>query len=273
LLVRDRFGRWFAVGIAGWGLPFIALAGTSSEALAITLLAVVGVANAIVDVSYFTLLQWLVPDELMGRVFTSDESLLTLGVAAGSLAAPALIALFGIQSALVACGLLAPVGALLALSKLRRIDASVRTAGGRVELLQRVEMLAPLPLATITQLAAKATDEVRPAGAHVIEEQTAGDDFYVIAAGQAHVLVDGRTIARLGPADPFGEIAALTGSLRTSTVVADTDLRLLRFTGPHFLRAVTGYAASHSAASSLVDRRLAQGGTRTPVASEPVSRA
>ena len=52
----------------------------------------------------FTLLQWLVPDQLMGRVFTSDESLLTLAVAAGSLAAPGLIALFGIRGALIACG-------------------------------------------------------------------------------------------------------------------------------------------------------------------------
>jgi len=258
LLVRSSgFARWLAVGVAGWGIPFIALAATSSEVVAVVLLAVVGVANAIVDLSYFTLLQWLVPDQLMGRVFTSDEALLTLAVAAGSLAAPGLIELFGIRGALVVCGLLAPVGALLALSKLRRIDAHLQTAGESVALLQRVAMLAPLPLATITQLAAKASDEVCLQSAEVIREGTTGDDFYVIVGGQAEVLVDGNRMRLLGPADCFGEIAALTGSLRTSTVRAETQLRLLRFSGAHFLRAVTGYTASSAAASTLVRERLA----------------
>ena len=258
LLVRSSgFGRWLAVGIAGWGIPFIALAATSSEVVAIALLAVVGVANAIVDVSYFTLLQWLVPDELMGRVFASDESLLTLGVAAGSLAAPGLIAAFGIRGALIAAGLLAPVGTLLALSRLRALDARLQTAGDTVAFLQRVAMLAPLPMATITQLVAKASNETALPGTVVIQEGTAGHDFYVIAEGQAEVLVDGASVRHLGPADCFGEIAALTGRRRSSTVRANTELHLLRFQGPHFVRAVTGYTPSSTAASALVEDRLA----------------
>jgi hypothetical protein len=186
LLVRSSgFGRWLAVGIAGWGIPFIALAATSSVAVAVALLAVVGVANAIVGVSYFTLLQWLVPDELMGRVFASNEALLTLGIAAGSIAASGLIALFGIRGALIAAGLLAPLGTLLALSRLRALDARMQTAGNAVAFLQRVAMLAPLPLATITQLVAKTSNEKALPGTVVIEEGTTGNDFYVIAAGRA----------------------------------------------------------------------------------------
>jgi MFS family permease len=258
LLVRSSgFGRWLAVGIAGWGIPFIALAATSSETIAIALLAVVGVANAIVDVSYFTLLQWLVPDALMGRVFASDESLLTLAVAAGSLATPGLIALFGIRGALVAGGILAPLAAVLALSRLRRLDAHMKTAGDTVAFLQRVAMLAPLPLATITQLAASASAQTVSPGALVIEEGSTGDDFYVIENGHAEVLVDRASVRELEPADCFGEIAALTASRRTSTVRASTELNLLRFSGPHFVRAVTGYSPSNSAASTLVEDRLA----------------
>jgi cyclic nucleotide-binding protein len=266
LLVRSSgFGRWLAVGIAGWGIPFIVLAATSSEAVAIALLATVGVANAIVDVSFFTLMQWLVPDELMGRVFASDESLLTLGVAAGSLAAPGLIAVFGIRGALIAAGLLAPVGTLLALSRLRALDTRLQTAGDTVAFLQRVAMLAPLPLATITQLAATAADETALPGSAVIQEGTVGDDFYVIAAGQAEVLTDGASVRHLGPADCFGEIAALTGRHRTSTVRANTELHLLRFHGPHFVRAVTGYSPSDTAASALVDERLAHAASSTVI--------
>lgn len=258
LLVRSTgFGRWLAVGVAAWGIPFIALAGTSNEVVAIALLAIVGIANAIVDVSLFTLLQWLVPDQLMGRVFTSDEALLTLAVAVGSLATPGLVGLFGIRGALIACGAVAPIGALLALPKLRRLDARLHIAGENVALLQRVAMLAPLPLATVTQLAATAADQVSPPGTEVVREGTTGDDFYVIAEGRAEVLVDGTTVRHLDAPDCFGEIAALTGSLRTSTVRAETQLRLLRFSGAHFLRAVTGYSASSTAASTLVEQRVA----------------
>jgi hypothetical protein len=210
-----------------------------------------------VGVSYFTLLQWLVPDELMGRVFASDEALLTLAVAAGSIAASGLIALFGIRGALIAAGLLAPLGALLALSRLRALDARMQTAGDAVAFLQRVAMLAPLPLATITQLVAKTSNEKALPGTVVIEEGTTGDDFYVIADGRAEVLVDGATVRHLGPAECFGEIAALAGRRRTSTVRADTELCLLRFDGPHFLLAVTGYTPSNAAASTLVQERLA----------------
>ena len=259
LLVRtSNFGRWLAVGVASWGLPFVVLAAVTGEVPAVALLAVVGIANAIVDLSYFTMLQWLVPDELMGRVFASAEALLTLGVAVGYVATPGLIALFGIRGALVVAGLVAPFGAVLGLSRLRRIDARMRAAGEVVALLQRVGMLAPLPLATITQLAASASPEEASPGTIVVQQGSRGDDFYVIAEGQAEILTDGVTVGHLGPEDCFGEIAALGGTSRVSTVRSRTHLRLLRFNGPHFVRAVTGYTPSSVAASTLVNERLVQ---------------
>jgi hypothetical protein len=256
LVGSSGLGRWLAVGVAGWGIPFIALSVAPNEVVAVALLAVVGIANAIVDVSYFTLLQWLVPDELMGRVFASDEAVLTLSVAVGSLVAPALIGLFGIRGALLVAGLLTPIGAFLALSRLRELDSRVHIAGETVAFLQRVAMLAPLPLATITQLAANTSTEKASPGTVVIEEGTTGDDFYVIADGQAEVLVGGVSVRLLARTDCFGEIAALTGRRRISTVRADTELELLRFDASQFVRAVTGYAASHTAASALVHERL-----------------
>ena len=253
LLVRSSdLGRWLAIGIAGWGIPFLAVAAAPNELVAVGLLAVVGIANAIVDVSYFTLLQWLVPDELMGRVFASNEAALTLGVAVGALVTPALIALVGNRGALLAAGLLTPVGALLALSRLRALDARVQSAGETVAFLQRVTMLAPLPIATITQLAANASTETAPPGTILIEEGTTGDDLYVITGGQAEVLVGGIRVRTLARTDCFGEIAALTGRRRISTVRADTELELLRFKAQHFVRAVTGYPTSQTAASALV---------------------
>lgn len=258
LVGSSGFGKWFAVGIALWGLPFVALAGVSNEIVAIGLLAVVGIANAIVDVSAFTLMQWIVPDELMGRVFASIEALFTMGLAIGSLVTPGLIALFGTRGAFVAAGVVGPLAALSAWSRLQHLDGRLRVAGDTVSLMQRVAMLTPLPLATITQLAANAAKETAAPGSLVIQEGTAGDDFYVIADGRAEVTVHGASVGDLGPADCFGEIAALTGQRRTSTVRADTPMNLLRLSGLHFVRAVTGYAPSQTEASSLVNQRLSR---------------
>lgn len=251
-----RLGQWYGVGIAGWGVPFIALAAVSNQGLALVLFGVVGVANAIVDVTAFTLFQWLIPDEAMGRVFTAFESILALSAAVGSIAASGLIALLGVRGALIAAGLVTPVGVALALPGLRRIDAHVREEGDEVGLLQRVAMLAALPFATVCRLAAAAAKEVVSAGATVVEEGTNGDDVYVIVEGRAEVSADGHHVADLGSADCFGEIACLTGSRRTSTVRAATRLELLRFTGPLFVRAVAGYSTSYKAASALVEERL-----------------
>jgi hypothetical protein len=234
------------------------LAAVSSEPPALVLLGLVGVANAIVDVAYFTLLQWLVPDEVMGRVMTADESILTFGAAAGSSAASGLIARLGIRGALIVTGLIAPLGALLALPGLRRIDSKVHVAGEVVALLQRVAMLRPLPLATISRLAAEAAHAVVAPGTTVVREGTVGDDFYVIADGRAEVSADGAEVGRLAAADCFGEIAGLTGSRRTATVRADTQLELLRPTGKQFVLAVGGYTLSNAQASALVEERLAR---------------
>jgi CRP-like cAMP-binding protein len=66
----------------------------------------------------------------------------------------------------------------------------------------------------------------------VIERWDAARDFYVIIGGEAEVLIDGEYVRHLARGDFFGEVAALEwgsefGYVRTATVVAATDLRLL----------------------------------------------
>lgn len=257
LVDSHRLGQWFGLSLVGWGLPFVALAATSSEVIAILLLAVVGLANALLDVAGYTLFQWLIPEEVMGRAFTTMESLWTLTMAGGAIATSGLIAALGIRGALIVAGLVSPAAAALSFRRLRRIDSRVEVAGTTVALLQRVSFLSPLPLATISRLAAEATRVQVPAGTVMIEEGTAGDDFFVIADGRASVWVDGHPVAELGSAEGFGEIALLRGSRRTSTVRAETALELLRFEGRQFVRIVNGYTPSTAAATTLIDDRLA----------------
>jgi MFS family permease len=258
VLIGDApFARWSGVAVALWGLPFVILAAVTSQWLAVALLAVVGVANAVLDVAGFTLAQLIVPDEVMGRFFTSLESVFTLGLAAGSIAAPGLIAVFGERGALVAAGLVGPVGALLAWRTLRRLDTRLHSGARTMAVLQRVEFLRPLPMATLARLATQASDRDLAAGTLVIEEGSRSDDFFVIAEGRAEVLRGAASVAGLEAGQCFGEIAALRRTPRNSSVRAVTRLHVLRLSGNDLVCAVSGYTPSMSEADALVEQRLA----------------
>ena len=61
------------------------------------LLAGVGAGNTVVDVAAITLLQRSAPAEVIGRVFGVLESIMLAAIGAGSILAPALIALIGVR--------------------------------------------------------------------------------------------------------------------------------------------------------------------------------
>ena len=66
------------------------------------------------------------------------------------------------------------------------------------------------------------------AGTVVIRQ---GDDhgmgFFVVAEGEVIVSIDGQELNRLGPGGYFGEVALISDRVRTATVTAATDVRLL----------------------------------------------
>jgi thioredoxin-like negative regulator of GroEL len=73
---------------------------------------------------------------------------------------------------------------------------------------------------------------VVPAGGIVVSEGDPGDSIFVIAAGSVRILVVGGhgrplEIRRLDEGDFFGEVAALSGTPRSATVVAVEDCELL----------------------------------------------
>src|SRR3954453_16149802 len=62
-----------------------------------------------------------------------------------------------------------------------------------------------------------------------------GGAFFLILDGQATVAVDGEDRRTLGPGDHFGEIALIVPDIpRTSTVRADSDVRLAALTAWNF---------------------------------------
>jgi CRP-like cAMP-binding protein len=71
-------------------------------------------------------------------------------------------------------------------------------------------------------------------GDTVIEEGATGAGFFIIEDGYADVTVGGEHRRTLQPGDHFGEIALLTGSERTATIVAKTQLHCYGLTAWDF---------------------------------------
>jgi MFS family permease len=255
LVGRRGLATAFGVGVVAWGVP-IALVGVwPSAAPALVFLALVGAANTVVDVSGLTLLQRAVPDQVLARVFGVLETLVLVAVAVGSAVAPLLVSAFGIRGALVATGAFLPVATALAWSGLRRLD-EVAAPTAELELLRAQPLFAPLAAPTLENLAGDLVPVSVAAGEEVVRAGEPGDRFYVVAAGDLDVIVDGRPAGSLGPGDHFGEIALLRDVPRTATVRATTDARLYALARDDFLAAVTGHPASAEAADAVVTERL-----------------
>ncbi|WP_430647780.1 MFS transporter [Agromyces sp. GXS1127] len=258
LIGTGRLGAWFAVGVGLWGLP-IALVGVfPQQALALVLLSFVGVGNALIDITGFTLIGRIAPDEVLGRVFGVLESTVAIFVGIGGVVASALIGWLGIQPALIAIGLLCPVLAASSWWRLRRLDGVVAALDREIALLRRVDMLCMLPLPSVEQLARGLEPVSVASGTTVFAQGDPGDRYYVIESGEVDVVHDGRRVAELGPGEGFGEIALLRPTGRMATVVARSDLRLHALASDRFLPVVMGYTPSAAEATATVDGILSQ---------------
>jgi len=82
------------------------------------------------------------------------------------------------------------------------------------------------------QLIARAAKEVNHKQDTVIaREGERGIGLFLILEGECNVTIGGRTKAKLGPGDFFGEVALLDGGPRTATVTAITPVKLVGITG------------------------------------------
>lgn len=256
LATRGRLAADFGLGIVLWGLPIVAIGVWPNAAAALLLLGVVGLGNTIVDVSLDTLLQRSVALDVLGRVFAVFRSLMFATTALGAITTSFLVSAFGGRVALVCVGALLPVLALLSWRRLAEIDAEARVPARGIELLRAIQIFAPLPLPTLTRLAAQLERETARPGETIVRQGEAGERFYVLAGGRVEVDVGGRPAPPIEAGGFFGEIALLRDEPRTATVTAATEVELFALARDDFLAAVAGDPASTAAAAAVVRARL-----------------
>jgi CRP-like cAMP-binding protein len=105
---------------------------------------------------------------------------------------------------------------------------------------QRIETLRTIPLvATCTAAELARVDRLGaqldvPEGRVLKREGGAGAECFVVLAGTADVRRAGETVGVIGPGSVIGEMALLTCTPRSATVIALTPMRLLVLTASEF---------------------------------------
>jgi CRP-like cAMP-binding protein len=110
-----------------------------------------------------------------------------------------------------------------------------------VKVLRGIPLLAEVDDATLLELFAEARRREYSPGSVIVRELEPGGEMFVLMRGEAEVSVDAgqgsrRVVGHLAPGSSFGEMAALTGELRSATVTASTELLVLVFGSDEFER-------------------------------------
>jgi MFS family permease len=256
LVQRGRLARDFGAGVFLWSAPLLLVAAWPTLGAAVIMMVLLGLANSVVDINGFTIIQRIAPEETMSRVFGALESAFIGGMALGALLMPLLIATAGIRWGLAIVGAAVASIVLLNTRALRRIDAVALVPPG-LELLRSVSLLSPLPEPILDRLARALVRVEAAEGDVIIREGDHGDLFYVVESGGVTVSKEGRFVASLGPGDYVGEIALLRDVPRTATVTATAPTVLQSLDRHHFLPAVTGQGEFIDAAETAITARLA----------------
>jgi CRP-like cAMP-binding protein len=113
----------------------------------------------------------------------------------------------------------------------------------REEALQRAPLFAGLPKRHLRALARVSGVAEYGDGALVVKEGVAGTVFFVILEGKARVVLKGKTLARLGKDDFFGEMSLIDGSPRAADVLTEGPSRMLTLSRTEFRKLLASEAA------------------------------
>ncbi|MDH4141212.1 MAG: MFS transporter [Chloroflexota bacterium] len=253
---RERMAPTFVTALAAWGLPIAVVGLVAAPGAALVAMLAVGLSNAFLDISGFTLLQRTSTNDSRVAVLGIVDSVTNVAVALGGLAAPILITWLGIRGALVVTGAILPVAAVLVWVSFRAVQEGGPELVRRSALIREVPLLAPLSLASVEHIADRLQPLHVPEGEWLMREGGVGDHYVLIERGRIEVSRGGVVIRTEGPGSGVGEIALLRNVPRTASVRALEPIDAFTLDRTSFIEAVTGHGASELLAQALVKERL-----------------
>jgi predicted MFS family arabinose efflux permease len=266
---RSRQGLVLAIAVIVTPIPMILLAFVTEPIVAYALLLVEGVGFVVGDIVSMTMLQRILPGNVLGRVLGLMDSLMVIGILAGSVMAAMVVRGVGLSGGLVVAGALVVIAGLAVLPAARGIDRKTverfERLRPRVDFLMQTSLLEGAPRPVVEGLADSANEERIHAGSVVIREGGEPESLYVVIHGRLEVVSTGEgataeptSIGELGAGDYFGEIGLIERIPRTATVRAIEDCELLRISGQDFLRFATEGTGLMTALRAGIATRLAK---------------
>ena len=258
LVGRQALAPVLAAAALLWGGSLVVVGAVAPIWLAAPLIAVGGMGYAACDVVGRTILQRVTPDRMLARVLGALEGINLAGLALGSIVVTFVVGLVGVQVALIAVGLLLPLGVGISWLGLRTMDRTTLVPTRALDLLRAVPLFEPLAPPQLECVVRRTRWLTLEPGEVLIREGDVGEGYYVLESGELSVTQGGRplrTVAERG--DGVGEIALLQDVPRTATVTAILPSVLLTLGRADFLEAVTGHPQAHDAARRVVAERLA----------------
>jgi CRP-like cAMP-binding protein/predicted MFS family arabinose efflux permease len=251
---RWREGQWISLSYIVMGALGIVYSQVVSIPFAIVLVTISGFMNAPSAIARKLAVQRNTAREVRGRInstfFVLRDIIFILGMGAAGFAdivdvrwlilVSAILLLGAGVLALVLPGLGRPAAEWRrSLSLLRAAPVEVGMDAGRPatladfdRLVGHMPVMSGLKLADREAFIENTKLRTAPSGTKIIQHGETGDDVYFILEGEsvAGVAVADdkyRSLSSMGAGDFFGEIAALTGEVRTADVVADQETTLL----------------------------------------------
>jgi MFS transporter, DHA3 family, macrolide efflux protein len=252
---RLREGTWIVVAFIGMGITGILYGLSTSIVVAIVLVTISGFLNAPSSIARRVIMQRQTPREMRGRVFSAfavlRDVMFLVGISLAGLAdvIDVRVLVVGSSIVLIGAGLVTAFlpGIGRPATEWRRAMAALRGAAARPSAPIAVR---PATLADFDRLAGHLPALARlsgaqrtafleasrvrdvDAGATIVTEGELGDAAWFILDGSVAAgspAPDGgyRSLSTMEAGDFFGEIAALTGSRRTATVVAEQPTTLV----------------------------------------------
>ncbi len=254
LVGRQRLAPVLALAAATSGIGLVSLSAVG-PAWAALLVVAAGIGLAACDVLGRTILQRVTPDRVLARVFGALEGMGLAGLAVGSILAPLIVLVVGVEGALVVIGLLLPAGIALSWLGLRAMDRQALVPRRALDLLRAVEIFAPLPPPQLEWLARQTRWMTFEPGEVVIREGDVGDAYYVLESGELRITQGGALLRVLSDRGAgVGEIALLRDVARTATVSSGASSVMLMVGRAAFLEVVTGHPQAHDTARQVASR-------------------